>query len=100
MAEKLTTYDPAEDLASDEAMATFMAAAFETNDASYIARAWRRRSREGHGANSLTNRPFPRAALPLLQRERQPDSKNHACRDESTWPRSNRQGSRLTATKY
>jgi len=39
MAEKLTTYDPAEDLASDEAMATFMAEAFETNDASYIAHA-------------------------------------------------------------
>src|ERR1035437_3047301 len=39
MAEKLTTYDPAEDLASDEAMATFMAEAFETNDAGYIAHA-------------------------------------------------------------
>jgi len=35
----LTTYDPAEDLPSDEAMATFMAAAFETNDAGYIAHA-------------------------------------------------------------
>lgn len=39
MAEKLITYDPAEDLASDEAMATFMAEAFQTNDASYIAHA-------------------------------------------------------------
>jgi probable addiction module antidote protein len=39
MTEKLTTYDPAEDLASDEAIATFMAEAFETNDASYIAHA-------------------------------------------------------------
>jgi probable addiction module antidote protein len=39
MAEKLTTYDPAEDLASDEAMATFLAEAFETSDASYIAHA-------------------------------------------------------------
>ena len=39
MAEKLTTYDPAEDLAYDEAMATFMAEAFETNDAGYIAHA-------------------------------------------------------------
>jgi DNA-binding phage protein len=39
MAQKLTTYDPAEDLASDEAMATFMAEAFETNDAGYIAHA-------------------------------------------------------------
>ncbi len=39
MAEKLTTYDPAEDLTSEEAIATFMAEAFETNDTSYIAHA-------------------------------------------------------------
>lgn len=39
MTEKLTTYDPAEDLSSNEAMATFMAEAFETNDTSYIAHA-------------------------------------------------------------
>lgn len=39
MAETLTTYDPSEDLASDEAIATFMAEAFETGDASYIAHA-------------------------------------------------------------
>ncbi len=39
MAEKLSTYDPAEDLTSDEAMAIFMADAFEANDAGYIAHA-------------------------------------------------------------
>ena len=39
MAEKLTTYDPAEDLATDEAVALFMAQAFETNDADYVAHA-------------------------------------------------------------
>ncbi|MBS0452222.1 MAG: putative addiction module antidote protein [Proteobacteria bacterium] len=39
MAEKLTTYDPAEDLMTDEAVAAFMAEAFHTNDASYIAHA-------------------------------------------------------------
>ena len=39
MAEKLTTYDPAEDLTSECAMASFMAEAFETNDAAYIAHA-------------------------------------------------------------
>jgi probable addiction module antidote protein len=39
MAEKLTTYDPAEDLTSDSAIATFMAEAFETKDAGYIAHA-------------------------------------------------------------
>jgi len=39
MAEKLTTYDPAEDLTSDAAVATFMAEAFETEDVGYIAHA-------------------------------------------------------------
>lgn len=39
MAEKLTTHDPAEDLNSDEAIAIFMAEAFQTNDAGYIAHA-------------------------------------------------------------
>jgi probable addiction module antidote protein len=39
MAEKLTTYDPAEDLTSDKAIATFMSEAFKTNDAGYIAHA-------------------------------------------------------------
>jgi len=39
MTEKLTTYDPAEDLASDSAIATFMAEAFETGDTGYIAHA-------------------------------------------------------------
>lgn len=33
MTEKLTGHDPAEDLSSDEAMAIFMAEAFQTNDA-------------------------------------------------------------------
>lgn len=39
MAGKLTTYDPAEDLTTDEAIASFMAEAFQTNDAGYIAHA-------------------------------------------------------------
>ncbi|MGJ7511547.1 addiction module antidote protein [Variovorax sp. GT1P44] len=39
MAEKLSTYDPAEDLATDEAVAIFMAEAFHTNDVAYIAHA-------------------------------------------------------------
>jgi len=39
MAETLTTYDPAEDLGSGEAMAVFMAEALQTNDAAYIAHA-------------------------------------------------------------
>ncbi|MHB1756452.1 MAG: addiction module antidote protein [Leptospirillum sp.] len=39
MADKLTTYDPAEDLTSDGAIALFMAEAFRTNDTGYIAHA-------------------------------------------------------------
>jgi probable addiction module antidote protein len=39
VAEKLTKYDPAEDLASDEAIAAFMAEAFQTNDVAYISHA-------------------------------------------------------------
>ncbi len=39
MAEKLTNYEPAEDLNSDEAIAIFMAEAFQTNDSGYIAHA-------------------------------------------------------------
>lgn len=39
MTEKLTAYDPAEDLTTDAAIATFMAEAFQTNDASYVAHA-------------------------------------------------------------
>jgi probable addiction module antidote protein len=39
MAEKLTIYDPAEDLGSDEAIASFMAEALETSDTGHIAHA-------------------------------------------------------------
>jgi probable addiction module antidote protein len=39
MAEKLTDYDPAAALVDDEAIAVFMADAFETGDAAFIAKA-------------------------------------------------------------
>ena len=39
MAEKITNYDPAEDLTTPTAITTFMTAAFETEDAGYIAHA-------------------------------------------------------------
>jgi probable addiction module antidote protein len=39
MTAKLTTYDPAEDLTSDAAIATFMAEAFASADPGYIAHA-------------------------------------------------------------
>jgi probable addiction module antidote protein len=37
MSEKLTNYDPAEDLTSDEKIVIFMAEALKTNDVRYIA---------------------------------------------------------------
>jgi probable addiction module antidote protein len=39
MAKQLTNYNPAEDLGSDEAIAVFMAEAFQTNDVGYISHA-------------------------------------------------------------
>ncbi|WP_434221433.1 addiction module antidote protein [Mesorhizobium opportunistum] len=39
MAEKLTSFDPAEGLISDEAIAAFMAEAFASEDSGYIAHA-------------------------------------------------------------
>lgn len=39
MTEKLTTFDPAELLTSDKAVSAFMADAFESGDAGYIAHA-------------------------------------------------------------
>ena len=39
MGEKLTPFDPAEDLLSDEAIEVFMEEAFKTGDAAYIAHA-------------------------------------------------------------
>ncbi|QQD72373.1 addiction module antidote protein [Acidithiobacillus ferrivorans] len=39
MSEKLSTFDPAEELTSDAVIATFMADAFESADAGYIAHA-------------------------------------------------------------
>lgn len=39
MAEQLTAYDPAAALVDDEEIAAFMADAFETGDAAYIAKA-------------------------------------------------------------
>lgn len=39
MAKKLTNYDPAEDLGTDEAIAAFLAEALEAGDAGYISHA-------------------------------------------------------------
>ena len=40
MAEKLTAFDPAEGLTSDDAIAGFMGEAFKTEDVGYIAMPW------------------------------------------------------------
>ncbi len=39
MPKKLTAYDPAEDLRTEEAITIFMAEAFKTHDAAYVAHA-------------------------------------------------------------
>jgi len=39
MSEKLSPYDPAEDLTTDQAIADFMAAALQTQDTAYISHA-------------------------------------------------------------
>lgn len=39
MDENLSTYDPAEDLQSEDAIAVFLELAFDTDDASYVAHA-------------------------------------------------------------
>ena len=39
MSKKVTIYDPAEDLGTKEAIAIFMAEAFKTHDAAYVAHA-------------------------------------------------------------
>jgi probable addiction module antidote protein len=51
MGEKLTTYDPAEDLLSDEAIAMFIKEAIKTEDAGYIAHA--------HGVAARAKRMTP-----------------------------------------
>ena len=56
MTEKLTTFDIAEELTSSEAIAAYMADAFESDDASYIA----------HATDCGTNWSFPRTALPFF----------------------------------
>ena len=72
MTEKLTTYDPAADLATDEAIAIFMAEAFQTNDTGYVAHALGVVARaKRDGPDCRADRAFPRTALPLFQRERQ-----------------------------
>ena len=63
MGEKLTTYDPAEDLLSDEAIAVFMEEAFKTEDAGYIAHALGVVARACHASSSIA-RSAPTAIRP------------------------------------
>ncbi len=83
MAEKLTHYDPAEDLVSDEAIAQFMTEAFETQDAAYIAHALGVIARcQRHGPDRCPNRTIPRATLSFLQRRWKSHPENNPSRYE------------------
>ena len=72
MTAKLTTYDPAEDLTSGAAIATFMAEAFGSEDAGYIAhasgvvaRARRRRGSPARPAFPVSNSTGPSARMAI-----------------------------------
>jgi probable addiction module antidote protein len=68
MTAKLTTHDPAADLTSEAAIATFMAEAFALGDLGYIAHALGVVARaKGMAQIARTGRPFPRAALSIIQ---------------------------------
>lgn len=58
MTEQLTTYDLAATLVDDEEIAFFMADAFETGDATYIAKALGVVAR-AKGMTEIANRAFP-----------------------------------------
>lgn len=64
MTEKLTTYDLAAALVDDEEIAVFMASAFETGDAAYIAKAIRVVARAKEAIGSVT------PVLPVILRDR------------------------------
>ena len=66
---KLTNYDPAEDLGSDEAIATFMAEAFLTNDAGYISHALGVVARAKGMAQIASQTGFSREQFIGVQRE-------------------------------
>jgi len=76
---KFSTYDPAEDLGSAEAIAVFMAEAFGTNDAAYISHALGVVARaKGMAQNCGADGAVARAALPVVQQEGQSDAEDDA----------------------
>jgi probable addiction module antidote protein len=78
MAEKLMTYDPAEDLTSDAAVATFMVEAFGTEDAGYIAHAMGVATRAKGMARIARQTGLSREQLlSFVQREWQSDAEDH-----------------------
>ena len=84
MTEKLTPFDAAEHLKSDQAIADFMSAAFETNDTAYIAQALGVVARaKGMTQIADQDRVVARTALPVVQYRRQSDASHNVCRDES-----------------
>jgi hypothetical protein len=79
---KLTNYDPAEDLGSDEAIAVFMAEAFQTNDVAYISHALGVVARAKGMAQIAGRRAIAGAALPVVQCEGESDAEDDAGGDE------------------
>ena len=82
MAETLTPYDPADDLADAEAVAVFVAEAFESGDARYIAHALGVAARSQGMTDVAQKTGLSREHLyRSLSEKGNPTLKNHACSD-------------------
>jgi len=91
--EKLTTYDPAEDLVTSEAITTFMAEAFETEDAGYIAHALGVVARAKGMTQIASETGLSREQLyRSISEKRQSDVEDHDCCDEVVGDRTDGQG--------
>ena len=66
MSEQLTTHGRAEDLTSDKAVAAFMAEAFATGDAGFVAHALGIMARQGYDAGRPRDRVVARTTLPVF----------------------------------
>ena len=82
MAEKLTTYDPAEDLTSEKAIAIFMTEAFATEDAEDIAHALGVVARAKGMSEIASQTGLSREQLYRSFSERESDPKDDHRRDE------------------
>ena len=100
MDEKLSPYDPAEDLGSDEAIAIFMAEAFQTNDAAYIAHALGVVARAKGMAQIAAQTGLSREQLyRSFSGKGQPNAENYAGGDECLGRSTDREGSERGVTE-